>query len=924
MDDSLDDLFSDEPLVEISSLPGLSSISRGLIQSVDDARVSGCSQKIAWSNQGCIASISNDGHSVNLRNLYCNPATGLWTLSDGEEAKIIALSHNGYPLKHLSWSHSGTELAVTDILGNISVFSPLLAINRCTVSRRCILGAEDNLSVIVGLAWLNQDRSLPLHRPAVKAQNGQWAFMGSRFKQTGPHNPHLIGDQPGKNKAALVTVTRTGLIRLIYQGSEGARWVDFKGELHSISTAAELLTHATICADKDSSMLVATYGFSKQIRLYRVVVEWSKQSFLIENVKTIADCSSPKQDVDTNELPSSLPYPEAQLYHLEMLSHAPDLRSKETFPPLLLAFFCNYPQQNSPPSVVNEPWTSIARWELNGTKPTLHPSFSQLSSKKPNAPTSSELQAEVVLKRLPDISLGNIISSVQQLNLGTTLAFCSSDGSVDFRSRPALDLLPRDDSSDKASGLAQVGLSFPQGDNCASPRLEPVEQASNNSLGLHAALSPNACAVVTLDDGYMASLRLMQIHQGYFDSPLSDAIVEAVAEAFVTQFSISCSSYGNYHDDLSATMQLFQEQNLKHADSVQVSTFTKPFLSDIHRVISLNIDYSGDVKTENYLKNGMHQRTLSMQLSLSYQSSQKYRNLSSKVAFATLQLRWAAWSFAMGLKLSPTGTGLSGEADLRRTAWTLSLMNFIVDELFTLATAMDDASAAEGASPNHDMVASKISELNTPALALLFVSQSRLLFKYNFRFFRSLCAEIAQQRSQDPTWRELGSIFSRSPVPLQSFERVLADVDANVRNVYDSEHIPEADRKDIETNMLITGTVSARLWPAVEALLTKTVRALRDETNVAELYFHDVSWLGLSDDGASDQWRKEHRLDVIRKTEIPKAAKVRQCTRCCSVMEDTAPPKGTAGWIVNMWRTCVCGNWWMSMKDEGNPRDRGG
>lgn len=144
-------------------------------------------------------------------------------------------------------------------------------------------------------------------------------------------------------------------------------------------------------------MLIATYGFSKQIRLYRVVVEWSKQSFLIENVKTIADCSSPKQDVDTNELPSSLPYPEAQLYHLEMLSHAPDLRSKETFPPLLLAFFCNYPQHNSSPSVGNELWTSIARWELNSTKPTLHPSFSQLSSKKPNAPTSSELQVESFL-----------------------------------------------------------------------------------------------------------------------------------------------------------------------------------------------------------------------------------------------------------------------------------------------------------------------------------------------------------------------------------------------------------------------------------------------------------------------------------------------------------------------------------------------
>ncbi|KAI4142263.1 MAG: hypothetical protein LQ341_003264, partial [Variospora aurantia] len=747
-------------------------------------------EKIAWSNQGCIASISSDGHSVSLRNLYCNSATGLWVLSDGEEAKMIALSHNGYPLKHLSWSHAGTELAVTDILGNISVFSLGHAINRCTVSRRCALGAEDNLSVIVGLAWLNQDRS-----------------------HTGPHNPHLIGDQPGKNKAALVTITRTGIIRLIYQGPEGARWVEFRGELHSISTAAELLTHATICADKDASMLIATYSFSKHIRLYRARVEWSRQTFMIEHIKTIGDCSSPKQDADANELPSSLPYPEAQLYHLEMLSPAPDPRNKETLPPLLLAFFCNYPHQNNPASIVNEPWTSIARWELNCTKPTLHPSFSQLSSKKSNAPTSSELQTEVVLKRLPDISVGNVVNTVQQLNLGTTLAFCSSDGSVEFRSRPALDLLPRDESSDKVSGLTQVGLGFPQGDNC-----------------LHAALSPNACAVVTLDDGDMASLRLMQMHQGYLDSPLSDDIMEAVAEAFVIQFSISCSGYGNYHDDLSATMQLFREQNLKHADSTQISTFTKPFLSDIHRVISLNIDYSGDVKTENYLKNGMHQRTLSMQLSLGDRGSQQHRNLSSKVAFAILQLRWAALSFAMGLKLSTIGTGLSGEADLRRTetvrsffgiiAWTLSLMNFIVDELFTLAAAIEDTSAAENGSPNHDMLASK--KLNTPALALLFVSQSRLLCKYNFRFFRGLCAEIAQQRSQDPTWRELGSMFSRSPVPLASFEKLLAEVDSNVRHVYDSENIPDAERKDIETNMLISGTVHRRLWPAVEALLTKT------------------------------------------------------------------------------------------------------
>lgn len=119
-------------------------------------------RKLAWSNQGCVASIASDGHSVTLRNLYCSPVTGLWELSEGDEAKIIAVVHNGNPLKHLSWSHSGTELAVTDILGNISVFSLAVAINHCTVSRRCALGTEDNLSAIVGLSWLNQDRSVSI------------------------------------------------------------------------------------------------------------------------------------------------------------------------------------------------------------------------------------------------------------------------------------------------------------------------------------------------------------------------------------------------------------------------------------------------------------------------------------------------------------------------------------------------------------------------------------------------------------------------------------------------------------------------------------------------------------------------------------------------------------------------------------------
>ncbi|KAL8948994.1 MAG: hypothetical protein Q9222_004865 [Ikaeria aurantiellina] len=157
-----------------------------------------------------------------------------------------------------------------------------------------------------------------------------------------------------------------------------------------------------------------------------------------------------------------------------------------------------------------------------------------------------------------------------------------------------------------------------------------------------------------------------------------------------------------------------------------------------------------------------------------------------------------------------------------------------MDEIFTLASVIEDI-----ASPKHDLIEAKIYKLNSPALALLFVSQSRLLFKYNCRFFRGISAEFAQRRSQDPTWRELGTMFLNSPVPLQQFERVLADVENSVRQTYESERISGEDRKDIEKYMLITGSVSSRLWAAVESLLTITVKNVKEEVNVAELYFHD-------------------------------------------------------------------------------------
>lgn len=180
----------------------------------------------------------------------------------------------------------------------------------------------------------------------------------------------------------------------------------------------------------------------------------------------------------------------------------------------------------------------------------------------------------------------------------------------------------------------------------------------------------------------MANLRLLQVPQGYIETLTDEgecwriesptkadteclAVVETINAALVIQFSIACSSYGNHHDDISATMQLFQKDFLKD-DSRRVQNFTNAFLNDMYRIVSLDVDYSGDKKTETYLKSGLYQKTLSMQLSLGYWGEQRHRSLSSKLALAILQLRWAALTFAMGFRSHPPGSTSAKEAEAHR------------------------------------------------------------------------------------------------------------------------------------------------------------------------------------------------------------------------------------------------------------------
>ena len=75
----------------------------------------------------------------------------------------------------------------------------------------------------------------------------QWNFHVSQHKLLGPRNPYQQTNNP--QKAAMVAVTKSGMIRVLYQGQDN-RWQDFKSESENIASPTELLTHATMCPER--------------------------------------------------------------------------------------------------------------------------------------------------------------------------------------------------------------------------------------------------------------------------------------------------------------------------------------------------------------------------------------------------------------------------------------------------------------------------------------------------------------------------------------------------------------------------------------------------------------------------------------------------------------------------------------------------
>jgi mediator of RNA polymerase II transcription subunit 16 len=123
---------------------------------------------IAWSKWGSIAAIASNGAALELRNLRCHPENGTWALSEPTVTPNFTSTLDGGPLKHLSWSPTGSDLAVIDAAGRITILAVFSSLNKPSLSRPCQSDPADDLHGIVGCYWLNI-APYPSNRPVCSA-----------------------------------------------------------------------------------------------------------------------------------------------------------------------------------------------------------------------------------------------------------------------------------------------------------------------------------------------------------------------------------------------------------------------------------------------------------------------------------------------------------------------------------------------------------------------------------------------------------------------------------------------------------------------------------------------------------------------------------------------------------------------------------
>ncbi|KAI9368032.1 mediator complex, subunit Med16 [Aspergillus egyptiacus] len=915
---NVDDLFGESGPLELGLPTGPSTAStRALAERLDEMKLVGCCQKIAWSRLGCIAYISQDSLRVNLRHLHCQPSDGKWVLGEETPLPQAAEAQTGHTLVHLCWNESGSELAIVDSAGRVSICSIPIALNSFNGGRQASSDADDDGAQIVGMMWLNQHRSIHSFYQAAKVQ-GRWAYSPFRRRPIGPFHP--------ANKAALLCITRSGVMKLLYQNPDN-KWAEITTELKNTSYSDRILTHAALVATQ-AGIIIATHSVCHKISIYRVQIQWNPPQWEQTQKQTPPQFPVPsfrfvhsKVEVPYN-IPASrggetpdeeFPFTNSlySLTSLQIVLPASDNSAGSAPSPWIIAVFSILPHtilpDHSQPQV---PMSVIARWQFETGAPTLHPKFDEITSKKSNA----QIKPKIMLRRFDDITSDRHVISVEQTEYGNVLAITYDDSSVAFYDPKTMTLFDGIDDTNTVTSLAQAGFHYP---------LE--------TSGLHMSFSPSACVAVSLDGDGQTHIRVMEhsygAESGYYDENKFSAAIAALTLAFCR----GCGGEVNTDDIL----LLLIRQLSPDAQTV--------LINEIYRALSINCNFT--TEQDKLMNHPYIPRALSIQAALGFKNKYKARNIASAVPWAILQLRQAAIIYPFFFQYNKQGQSTEPhDPDVLRivlgnTKWALDFCLYIMNEVFELADEF------AGVSPDQESFNQKLKTTTSLPLIILLSSMSRAFLRFICRGLRGIHAGYASAPLAGDArvyYTEICQTLDSSPVRIDVYEKFLAGVESAVKHAYTGAGFGDNERPGPEKELLVNSRIPPVLVTAVSTILRQTVPTMKGEVDRMAIYLGEYSWLGIGSDRRTEVYRRTREVDIIKKTPIARpgmSADVggggrnsggntsgvqmqghgqgfmrRRCVRCCEVSETVYPPRSMVAfrmiYKLGYLRACVCGGMW--------------
>lgn len=706
------------------------------------------------------------------------------------------------------------------------------------------------------------------------------------------------------------------------------------------------------------------YDGSKRLRLYRIDAIWNvpqapgqpppkvyeKPELRVAELATDDSCHP--AIIDSSGLPgdagSKIQVP-AQLTHLDFLPITPEegdgsmptVQAIFLTPPNTVAMDQTHPQQSHS--------SIVAKWEVHQLEQNpLHSNLDRVTSKKKSV-GSLPVGASWQLKRQADTmtQMNQVITSFVPLWYNMIVAFCYSDGTIEFKKRKSLENITPNFNTETVTSMPQAGFTF--------PTLES---------SLHVALSPNHCIAATMQKDGEIKLQSMQYNYGSLAVSEKDPSQSASAAlaALILQHTTAANQYF-CSDDIFAVMgELSPDRK-------------RDFILLMFQSLSVKIDCGivDDGTNQNHLillgRSPFFVKTLSALHLLGLQGGIK-RSLQSKTAWMILNIKYVTQILTTIARMH----GDINKAAVRPEVvpqfigicrWIMHFMVHLVDDLFQLGHSLRKH-PVESLTPL--LLQQRMEVLNKPSLLILLSGFPRMMMKLwanPIQWVQRTAYGYVQNNNSSPEMRKLyyplHQALTETPLDWRLFEALISETGHLVRQCYKQANC-SADERDAIERELLFGRVPQQLFPAARRLVTDTLFAestqqgqlasLADKLDFSKITFFDTTWLGLTASQGAQAWFESHVVDVCQKmiirgtgshthpsviaavpagrgrsdslqsaiagtTEDGKRKKrLRRCVRCGAYMEDVVVGlNGYASthvsWLMGVAKHCVCGNSWL-------------